>query len=309
MKKLLSITLPTYNRAADLDCQLAWLAQDIIGFEQECEVIIYDNCSTDHTPEIIEKWRSVFADTTYRTHRNPQNVSGVPNIAISINAAQGEFVWTVSDDDPIKASTLAAVISLLKDNPDIAMLYLNFTGWNVCTNEAVEVPGLPNGQWLDGEFAAIGLDGKTVFEHCLEQNNGSLIFMTAMVYRTEVAQEAIEIWPNSIHNWGGPGFWAGYCATKGRMMITPETYIQCLIGVSYWEKERDSWFKAFHRDVPELYIQLQEKAGYSKEFCRHMIFKCYKEITGTKITSIGHHVRVVKKWPRFAVSLVSALLF
>ncbi len=49
MHKLLTIAIPTYNRAELLDKQLAWLAQAIQGFESDCEIFVSDNCSTDHT--------------------------------------------------------------------------------------------------------------------------------------------------------------------------------------------------------------------------------------------------------------------
>ena len=55
MNKLLTIAIPTYNRAALLDKQLAWLAIAIKGFESECEIIISDNCSTDNTPGVVKK--------------------------------------------------------------------------------------------------------------------------------------------------------------------------------------------------------------------------------------------------------------
>ena len=35
-----------------------WLASEILGYEDDCEIIISDNCSTDNTEEILEKWRS-----------------------------------------------------------------------------------------------------------------------------------------------------------------------------------------------------------------------------------------------------------
>ena len=54
MQKLLTIAIPTYNRAALLDKQLAWLATAIKGWESECEIIISDNCSTDNTPGVVK---------------------------------------------------------------------------------------------------------------------------------------------------------------------------------------------------------------------------------------------------------------
>jgi abequosyltransferase len=42
MNKLLSIVIPTFNRAHLLEQQLAWLSTVIQGFESECEIIISD---------------------------------------------------------------------------------------------------------------------------------------------------------------------------------------------------------------------------------------------------------------------------
>jgi glycosyltransferase involved in cell wall biosynthesis len=59
MNKLLTIAIPTYNRADLLDKQLEWLSQAIKGYESECEIFVSDNCSSDHTQEIIQKWQDI----------------------------------------------------------------------------------------------------------------------------------------------------------------------------------------------------------------------------------------------------------
>ena len=43
MNKLLTLAIPTYNRAELLDKQLTWLAQAIIGIESDCEIFVSDN--------------------------------------------------------------------------------------------------------------------------------------------------------------------------------------------------------------------------------------------------------------------------
>ncbi len=55
MNKLLTIAIPTYNRAEYLDKQLGWLAEAIKGYESDCEILVSDNCSTDHNQSIISK--------------------------------------------------------------------------------------------------------------------------------------------------------------------------------------------------------------------------------------------------------------
>ena len=60
MNALLTIAVPTYNRAELLNKQLAWLAKSIKGYESECEIIISDNCSEDNTQEIVKKMAVIF---------------------------------------------------------------------------------------------------------------------------------------------------------------------------------------------------------------------------------------------------------
>ena len=106
MTKLLTIGIPTFNRAQLLDRQLAWLAQAVKGFESECEIIVSDNCSSDDTPEVVKKWQSVFSDTALKLNRNSENVGAIRNIAYCINEATSKHVWVISDDDVVYAKTL-----------------------------------------------------------------------------------------------------------------------------------------------------------------------------------------------------------
>ena len=84
MNALLTIAVPTYNRAELLNKQLAWLAKSIKGYESECEIIISDNCSEDNTQEIVKKWQSSLPATTFHINRNSENVGVMKNITYCI---------------------------------------------------------------------------------------------------------------------------------------------------------------------------------------------------------------------------------
>jgi hypothetical protein len=307
MNKLLSIVIPTYNRASELDRQLAWLFEEIQGFEQDCEIVVSDNCSNDATPGIVQKWQAAFAHFSFKTNRHLKNILGMPNLAYCLQAARGKFVWTIGDDDPIERGTLSYVLGLLKQNPDLALLYLNFTAYDVQTKAVVRVPGRPDDRWLDADFAATCPSSQAIFEHCMQQSFGAVIFMTATIYRTQYVQESLRHWSKSIDNWGGQGFWTGFCATQGRVMVTSKPHVTCKIGVSHWQSEGSSWLRMTHRDIPEVFLMLQERAGYSREFCRKMVIQNYKECD-FQVTHIKTHLRMLKKWPKIAASLLFLLL-
>jgi len=72
MTALLTIAIPTYNRAKQLDRQLNWAVNAIAGRWDEVELIVSDNASLDETPEICQKW---YAQTGGRARiiRQPRN--------------------------------------------------------------------------------------------------------------------------------------------------------------------------------------------------------------------------------------------
>jgi glycosyltransferase involved in cell wall biosynthesis len=104
---LLTIAIPTYNRAAILERQLAWLAAAVRGHEADCELIVSDNASTDETPQVIDRWRAGLPAVLIRTHRQAQNVGAIRNIAWCIASASGRYVWSVGDDDAVDVRGVA----------------------------------------------------------------------------------------------------------------------------------------------------------------------------------------------------------
>jgi abequosyltransferase len=271
MKKLLTISIPTFNRAKELDNQLAWLAKEIKGFEDDCEIIISDNCSSDDTQEVISKWKSFFNTTTLKSNRNRENVGWMKNFVYCVNAATSDYTWIVGDDDLIYNGALAYVLEKLKKKPDLSLLYLNFSGRDRETGEVI------GNHWFDTDLEEKDIsDGKAIFQQCLEKNIGSVIFISATVFRTDLARIALQKWPASVENWGGLAYWNGYCAAHGSVLVTKDNYLECAMGVSHWQKDPKAWFGIRHRDIPEVYLKLQE-IGYPRMFCKRNILQILKE--------------------------------
>src|SRR5688572_17739060 len=101
MSKLLTVAIPTFNRARKLERQLAWLCRSLVGVESQCEVLISDNASTDATPALCADLVAELSKrgVNVRINRNDQNVGPLPNIARCIELAQSRFCWVVGDDD------------------------------------------------------------------------------------------------------------------------------------------------------------------------------------------------------------------
>lgn len=115
VNKLLTIAIPTYNRAELLDRQLAWIAQAIQGFESECEIYVSDNCSTDNTQEIIKKWQTKLNHITFNANKNPENLGVMPNIINCLKSAKTKYVWAIGDDDQLKMKQYRIFLKKLKN--------------------------------------------------------------------------------------------------------------------------------------------------------------------------------------------------
>ncbi|MBG1270055.1 glycosyltransferase family 2 protein [Nostoc sp. WHI] len=301
MNKLLTIAIPTFNRAQLLDIQLTWLAKAIKGFESDCEIFISDNCSTDNTQEIIKKWQIILSNVTFTSNINNKNIGVMGNIACCLKAANSKYVWTIGDDDPIQDRAITYVISKLKQHEDLSLLFLNFSGRNQITGEPVHPPTIVGNRWFDVDSEDGDGDGKAIFEHCFSKSVGAVIFLSATVYRTDLIKRALQSWPDAENNWISLAYLAGYCAANGIVIVTKETYLECIVGVSYWQKEPKSALLMQYKHIPEVILKL-EKSGYSKQFCRRMILQNRKEV------SLKVFLGALRRWPMSAIKTVVPFL-
>ncbi len=108
----LTIGIPTYNRADMLRGAIeSALSQSLAGLD----IIISDNASTDHTPEIISSF-----GRRIRYHRNESNLGPVRNFYNLVRMAGAEyFVW-LQDDDLLHHQFAERAFKALEANPSAA---------------------------------------------------------------------------------------------------------------------------------------------------------------------------------------------
>jgi glycosyltransferase involved in cell wall biosynthesis len=123
-RPLLTVAISTYNRAGWLAVALRNLARLIPTPHDDIEILVCDNCSTDHTPEVVEPYTSRI---DFKYIRNPENVGMLGNLRITSNSARGEYIWILGDDDLPFAGSIDRIVRKIKENRDAALIYLNYT--------------------------------------------------------------------------------------------------------------------------------------------------------------------------------------
>jgi len=122
VRPLLSLCIPTYNRAPLLEPMLQSLCRQCAAFGDQVEIVVSDNASTDATRAAVDAASSV---APIRYFRNDENV-GSRNFLLAVARASGEYAWVLGDDDLVLEGGLRTVLEALRAHHDIDYFYANF---------------------------------------------------------------------------------------------------------------------------------------------------------------------------------------
>src|SRR5271165_85066 len=107
-RPLLTIAIPTYNRAWCLKDLLSVLASQLKD-EPRVELLISDNASPDETPSLVQDFAAQGLRVRYL--RNVENIGSDANFLQCFEQARGKYVWLFSDDDLIIPGALAKILA------------------------------------------------------------------------------------------------------------------------------------------------------------------------------------------------------
>ena len=114
---LVSIGLPTYNRAATLGRAIE---SALTQHYQNIELIVSDNASTDETQAICAE----FCRSDGRVHylRQKTNRGSVSNFRAVLERAQGEFFMWLADDDWLDQRYLSECLHIMVEHPEYELV-------------------------------------------------------------------------------------------------------------------------------------------------------------------------------------------
>lgn len=117
----ISVALCTYNGGKFLGEQLSSIFSQTLPVD---EVIICDDCSTDNTVEIIQKYilRHPSIITFYK---NEKPLKTIKNFEKAISLTTGDYIFLCDQDDVWKPEKVQKMIVNMKENPKALLLFTN----------------------------------------------------------------------------------------------------------------------------------------------------------------------------------------
>ncbi len=114
---LVSIGIPTYNRA---DGNLRKVIERALGQTYaNVEVIVSDNCSSDHTSELVGS----IEDSRLHYFRQDTNIGPNKNFNFCLNQAKGKYFLLFHDDDMIDVDFVESCMSALQPGQAVGAVF------------------------------------------------------------------------------------------------------------------------------------------------------------------------------------------
>jgi glycosyltransferase involved in cell wall biosynthesis len=108
-----TVGVPVYNGAQWLEKSLACIRDQTF---RDIEVLIYDNCSDDATPEIAKAFCA--EDARFRYFRQPENKGALRNFLEVMQAARSPFFMWRAADDVSDLNYIETLLALLLRHPE-----------------------------------------------------------------------------------------------------------------------------------------------------------------------------------------------
>ncbi len=126
MRPLVSVIIPSYNHAKYLEKRLVSVFQQTY---EHFEVIILDDCSTDNSLQIIDRYKD--DHHLQAIYVNNQN-SGSPFLQWEkgISLAKGELIWIAESDDYCELTFLDEMVNAFAKNRKLAVAFSSYIAFN-----------------------------------------------------------------------------------------------------------------------------------------------------------------------------------
>ncbi len=153
-----SVCIPVFNAADYLRQAVeSALGQDI----QDFEIVIVDNCSTDHTASLVSELQQL-SNGRIRFYQNDHNIGLVGNLNRCLEYAKGAYIKFLCADDMLLPGCLGKMASGLDLHQPVKLVS--------CSRLVIDVHGNKLGEkrYMAGDTV---VDGKQVITRCLFGGN------------------------------------------------------------------------------------------------------------------------------------------
>lgn len=177
MTPAISICIPTYNRADSLGNLVRRFLAD--KFE-DFELIIANDCSTDHTDDVMTEFSVEDSDKRIKYFKHQTNIGIKANWDFVVRKATAPLIFRIDDDDYVSREFLTKMVGLFDRYKSIGSAYSGFSyDSNGSTTEIID----------RATFGSDVITSKRFCRNFLLHNPFPAVHFASVVFRREVAEK------------------------------------------------------------------------------------------------------------------------
>lgn len=245
---VLSICIPTFNRANLLrECLLSVIIA-AKGYEHEVEINVSDNASEDETLKIVESIRALYPAFNYV--RQAKNIGASRNVRYVASLSKAQYVWVFGDDDKMSENAIREVLARL--NAGFNLIVCNYSVWDKHFLSTIKRAAMPVGE------------DKAYFSHdALMQEFGTTLgYISLIVIKKSLF---FELSPEKYEAFDETGFPFMYAIYKGAYISCKAVYVAEPLVLNRSGNSGDyDWHKYFVTGLSLILEELKAE-GYSSK--------------------------------------------
>lgn len=262
----ISFNIPTYNRAKYLKQNLDILTTQIkeLHKEDEVEINISDNASTDETKQVSEACIAANPQLRISYHCNEKNLGPDGNFIAAMHLAKGEYSLLWGDDDFLKEGGLARIFELAEygDKNDIQLMLSSTSLYDKDGNYTGEKPFLrADINELIVDFSDL-IQARAYF-FLLKDMGGMLSFISDVVYKTSILDEITFDEDFMGTHYAFLCYWWGWLAKGKKLYYSNQSFL----------KETIQNQKAYGYGVDRLMVDYKGYVLIADKFFKNVLYK------------------------------------
>ncbi|MFD0836872.1 glycosyltransferase family 2 protein [Mariniflexile aquimaris] len=132
---LLSVHLITYNNEQHIEDTLKSILKQIVDFNYE--IVVGDDCSTDNTLKIINKYAALHPNL-FKVHKNAKQQGILKNFKATLDRCHGTFIFDIAGDDMLKSDyALQKMVNVLNNDTSLGFVDSGFDSYYDNTKKTI----------------------------------------------------------------------------------------------------------------------------------------------------------------------------
>lgn len=262
-KYKLSICIPAYNRPGFiLDC-LKFLST--VSQINSVEVVVLDDGSISETAKAVEGFIVKYPKLNISFYRNSVNQGFDKTILSIVNKAKGKFCWFMSDDDLPKKQSIAKLLKIIKQNPDLSLIHMNYSRFD---NRLKKITSKQMVGSISKDIVFKNADG--FFFKTISNSYFGFLGTNVITMSTDVVNK--KMWKDAsvgIDKFIGHNF--VHCFVIAKMIReNPFIYYVGKPNVQYLSNNHRIWPNDIWKDYNSVFLGYLKKIGFNKKEIERM---------------------------------------